>query len=263
MIIADEYIFYADIYFVQNVLVKAIVLYLTLWVKKIGAKNSKWKIPLVACIGTMFELFGLMITPNYNLFLAFVHLVEIPIMMWFLIEKNRKILVRCIITGYFFVIVVNGVIEILYGIFGQIWNYFVLILLSGAIIWLGANYFLQQIKISKGLFPIELEHRKEKLSLIGYYDSGNRLKDPYTGKGVHIVSNDELRKLPIEWERKVCIPYESLGNTDGLIEVYYIDFVKIHGQSKVIEMEKVPVAVADEKLFLGKRYQAIINEEVW
>ena len=129
--------------------------------------------------------------------------------------------------------------------------------------------------MKKGIFQVELICLDKKVQVKGFYDSGNRLKDPYTGKGVHIVSEQLIRKFKIQEIRtqnmetnpeeikRVYIPYQSLGNEAGLLEVYYIDELVIDGEKERIYIHNCPLGVTKDNLFEGKEYEIILNEEVF
>lgn len=261
--LGETYIFFADIYFLQNLMIKIAVLWLTIKILKIHLMKPVIRIMVIATIGTLFEIAGLFFAPNYEVFLAIVHLVEVPGMMLCLLGKQREYLWRSIVSGYFFVLVINGVVEILWNLIGYGWLYPLLVLAGNSIVVVIAHFLLKRWRMSKGIYPVDI-HRPEIIWTVkGYYDSGNRLKDPYTGKGVHIISTQLAKKLELTEENKVCIPYQSLGNTDGLLDVYYVENVRIKKGTQWIELGKVPLGAAEDNLFSGKGYEMILNEEVW
>ncbi len=266
-LLIDTYIFYADVYFIQNFLIKVMVLYLSLYCNKIHYSittvKGVVKILFASCIGTVLEIAGLFRGNSYNLFLIFVHLFEIPFMVWFVTGKDCRQKFRVIVTGYFFVIVINGVLEILWNTFGDSGNYIFFLCVACGSVYAGVRLWISYSKMRKGIFPIEIQHAEERIFTYGFYDSGNHLKDPYTGKGVHIISGRLLKQLPILPEKKVCVPFQALGENDGLIDVYYLDTIHIYLQSKEIIQQKVPMGITQEELFHGKQYEIILNEDIW
>ena len=261
--LVDTFIFYADIYFVQNVIVKLGILTLTIRTLKIQMTKPVIKVVAVAIIATLLEITGLFFFPYYGLFVLFMHMILIPSMMAVLLWRQREILGKAIVCGYFYVILLNGVIEVLWNLIGNGWGYPLLVLTGNIICVLIVLYALHRWRISKGIYPVDIHFPDIIWTVQGFYDSGNHLKDPYTGKSVHIISGKLARRLELAPEKKVCIPYQSLGNSDGLIDVYYIDEIKIKKQESVIVQKGVPLAVAEESVFAGKGYEMIINEDVW
>lgn len=262
-LLVNTYIFYGDIYFVQNFLVKLTLLFLISYSLKIQTKVSIIKIVLIAGFGTIFEVLGLLSGISYEFFLTLVHLFEVPCMVLVLIGKFRTFLVRGIVLGYLYTIFVNGVLEVFSNSFGKAGHYMLLLTFACIVCVFGVITYQQIRKQNKDIYMVELVHGDRKLSVKAFYDSGNHLKDLYTKKGVHIISEKLLKELSLIEEKKVYIPYQSLGNSNGLIEVYYMDSLHIYGQKNMIEQHKIPVGVAKEDLFLNKSYEMILNEEVF
>ncbi len=266
-VLNETYIFYADVYFLQNFLIKVAVIYLSLYVNKIYLQIATMKrigkIVGVSCLGTLIEIIGLLCVGSYNLFILLVHLVEIPFMTWLILGKQRQQMLKVIIAGYFFVMVINGILEILWNCFGEEGNYIFYLLVACGIAFAGLRIWQRRQKEKKGVFTVEIIHNDKCISTYGFYDSGNHLIDPYSGKGVHIISARLLEKLVSTQDKKVCIPYQALGKMDGLLDVYYIQCVKIHGKENITELQIVPVGVTEDNLFEGKKYEMILNEEVF
>ena len=264
-LLAETYIFYADIYFVQNFIIKTAVLYLALLVNKIyfqiHTRSGIFKIVAAAFGGTIIEIAGLVLGSSYSMFLTLVHLLEIPLMMIFILGKERRNMLRVIVSGYFFVMLINGVLEILWNWFGQSGLYFLLLCIACVTVGIGVHIWMNQQKMKKGIFPIELEHRQNHIFTYALYDSGNQLRDPYSGKGVYIISEKLVMQLSLQEQNEVYIPYQSLGNEQGLIKVYYLEHMRIQKDQTLIEKELVPVGTAEETLFQNKKYQVILHEE--
>ena len=243
------------------------VLYLTLYCNRldftISTISGIWKLVLVAGAGTCFEVIGLMFCNSYNVFLLLVHILEIPLMIHVLLGKKRQQILRVVITGYFFVMVVNGVLEVLWNWFGESGSYVIYLFVACGFTYIGTRLWKNYSSMQKGIFRIEILHNGKNALLYGLYDSGNHLKEPYTGKGVHICANDVAEKLGVEKNKMLYVPYTALGNEGGVIAVFYADCMRVYKDSGVVELEKVPIGVTEEKLFVEKKYEMILNEEVF
>ncbi len=265
-LLGNTYIFYADVYFIQNFIIKIAVLYLTLYCNKyqflIKTAKGIGKILFAAFIGTMIEIVGLLLGNSYNLFLLLVHLLEIPFMVLLVVGKNRSQMWKIMISGYFFIMVINAILEMLWNWFGVYGNYLFLLCVACGMAYIGICVWKNYTHMQKGIYPVEILYAKKQIITYGFYDSGNRLIDPYTKKGVHIISPDLISQLQMEGSKEVYIPYQSLGNKEGLIKVYYLEYIRIQKEQQLLEFEMVPVGVADEALFQNKKYQMILNEEV-
>lgn len=117
--------------------------------------------------------------------------------------------------------------------------------------------------MQKGIFLVELLHREKRVVTYGFYDSGNRLKDPYTGKGVHIISEQLLKRLELNRDNVVLVPYQALGSESGMVEVYYVDELVLEGEKQKKSWKKCPLGVTKENLFKESKYEMILNEEVF
>lgn len=269
-ILSQVYIFYADIYFIQNFVIKIAVIYLSMYANQVHMplKTGKGigKIVLAAFLGTIIEIIGLsmvsFIGMPYALFLLLTHAFEVPCMIRFVLRRGRQIK-RVIITGYFFVMIINAVLELLWNWFGAYGRYLFLLCASCGGVYIGLCIYQNYGRMQKGIFPVELFHSGKTIFTYGFYDSGNRLKDPYTQKGVHIVSEKIVKQFSLELQKEVYVPYQALGKEQGLLKVYYLDGIKILKEQEIIEFEKVPVGEAEESLFQNKKHQMILNEEVW
>ena len=82
----ETYIFYVDMYIIQNFLMKIIVLYLSLWCMKqnimISRVRGLLKLVAVAFLGTLLEVIGLLyMKPFYFL---------VPILIWYLLISRES-----------------------------------------------------------------------------------------------------------------------------------------------------------------------------
>ena len=260
-----RYIFYADVYFVHNFMIKVAVLYLTLYWNKAMGELEKGKgiakLCMVSGVATFVEVVGLLFFASYQLFVVVVNCFEVPLMVLVLLGKERKGALRVIFGGYFFLILINGVLEALWNQFGEHGSYIFYLLFSCGVVLIGVRMWKNYSKTQKGIYRIELMHKGKRIQINGLYDSGNCLKDTYSGKGVHIASRKAVEQL--ELGEAVYLPYKALGNEQGVLEVYYIDEMCIWGEKGRINIQNCPLGVTKDNLFEGKNYEIILNEEVF
>ena len=266
-----RYIFYADVYFIQNFMMKVTALYLSLYLNKkqeyLSSIKGLTKLGLVSMIGTVFEIVGLLLIDNYNVFLLLVNVLEIPVMIKIILGKEKKRILNIMMSSYFFTMLINSVLEVLWNLFGERGSYLFYILFSCGVVIVGVRIWRNYTKMKKGVYYAELSHKGNKVKTQAFYDSGNCLKDSYTGKGVHIVSEQILTALggvkKMSKQIPVYVVYQSLGNEQDLLEVYYIDELMVDGEKGRITIHNCPVGVTKDNLFEGKNYEIILNEEVF
>ena len=263
MVLISTYVFYGDVYFIWNFLVKVTtLLFITISFGRMVDISIR-KIVFLACLTTITEISVLCVVPNYLFFAIIVNLFEMPLMVYVLFLKKQKFVVKGIIRGYVFTMMLNGVVEILWNWFGAAGSYFFIILMSCVCVLLGGIVYSNSSKGMKGVFTIELKNGNKVIETHGFYDSGNCLKDPYTSKGVHIVSENIMKEFTTSRMNKVLIPYHSLGISTDLIEVVYIDEIVIYGKKDIVRQHKMPIGIAKEEIFINKSYKMILNEEVF
>ncbi len=262
-LLSGTYIFYADVYFVQNLLIKLTILFLiTLGLGK-RIFISLYRIAMIALVSTCMELIGLCVMPNYSLFVLTVHLFEVPGMVVFLVWKKWSLVPKGVISGYFFTMLVNASVEVLWNSFGNSISYFMILVIACGIVILGVAYYFKQNKNNKGVYFIELKYDGKVVEANAFYDSGNCLKDPYTNKGVHIVSEKIIKVFEKNIKHSVLIPYRTLSEEAGLMKVIYIDEIVIYRKNDILKQQKTPIGVAKEEVFRNKSYEMILNEEVF
>ena len=260
-----QYIFYADIYFIQNFMIKIAVLYLSLYCNKVNFETTRVKGIVKICfasgIGTVIEMLGLLLSGSYSFFVVCIHILELPIMFALLLGYKRKHLLHIVVSGYFFIMLINAVLEGTWNCFGENGTFLFFLIFSCGVVVVAVRMWTNYKNLQRGIYLVELLAGETILQINGFYDSGNCLKDTYTKKGVHIISHDIISKL--ELGNPVYIPYQSLGNENGLLEVYYLKEMVIEGEKQRIRLENCPLGVTKDKLFEGKKYQIILNEEVF
>ena len=166
-------------------------------------------------------------------------------------------------SGYFFLILINGVLEALWNQFGKHGAYIFYLLFSCGAVIVGACIWRNYNQMQKGLFQVEVLQQGKQVQTKGFYDSGNRLIDPYTGKGVQVVSAKLWEKVAHTSMEPVYVPYQTLGNEKGILEVYYVDEIIILGEKGRVTIQSCPLGVTKDNLFEGKNYEIILNEEVF
>ena len=263
MILDSTYVFYGDVYFVWNYLIKATTLILIVKSFRKRVEVSVRKIILLAGVASLIEIIGLCFLPNYVVFVVFVNLFEIPFLMYLLLYPKQNMVGKGVIRAYLFTIIVNGVLEIMWNQFGKLGSYYTLIIMACIIVLIGFSIYCNTCNREKGVFVIELTHMGKRIEIKGFYDSGNCLRDPYTGKGVHIISEKIVEEFMLKEMNKVLIPYQALGTSADLIEVVYIDEIVIYGEKDIVRQHKIPFGIAKEEMFIGKSYKMILNEEVF
>ena len=104
------------------------------------------------------------------------------------------------------------------------------------------------------LYRVKLFHEGNMAEVVGLYDTGNRLIDPYVHAPVNILAYSEAQALKLKPACARIIPFSSVGAAEGLMEVWTIDAVEWQGQRQ----ERVVIGIAEDALFAGKDYRLIL-----
>ncbi len=130
--------------------------------------------------------------------------------------------------------------------------------------------------LSKGLrarknrkvYPTVIERAGKSVSVEALFDSGNKLKEPMTGRPVVVAEWEavkdlfetpaEFSQLPekIEEYRLWLIPYSALGKTDGRIFAFLADRISIEKQVT----ERVFIGVTNQTF--AREYHALLNADL-
>ena len=109
---------------------------------------------------------------------------------------------------------------------------------------------------------MELGNAGKQIWETAFYDSGNCLRDPWKHRAVHIVSESLLQKLQLI-DPVLLVPYQSLGNKDGVLEVYEAEWLIVLSKGKAKRLTNVLLGKAEESLLKSKQYQMILHESVF
>lgn len=276
---------YADVVFIENLIINYVILYVTTLIKHI--KISNFKILLSSICGSLYAVISISIGDNI------VCKLILSILMVFIIYPTKKIkkFLEVLVSFYLISITAGGAaIAILYltnnytidavnGV--SIVNFPILISAIGLI--LGIFLIMNTInnlksKISKKdiFYDIEIFIENKKTKIKALLDTGNMLKDPITQKPVIIVTNrslknilpkeiledvnnilggDKLGKLENFANRIKIIPFNSLGNEHGIL--VGIQSNKIIVEDKVIK--DVIIGIYEKEFSRRKKYDALIG----
>lgn len=144
-------------------------------------------------------------------------------------------------------------------LFAFILSYFVLI------------FFLKVFKNRKNkkYYIMSVTHNDKTVTVTALFDSGNLLKEPVTGKYVSILEWDYVKKLfGAEYEfsdienhaeemKLWVIPFNSIGNSSGMLFAFLADNITIPEEKKIID--KTFIGIYGGVLSKNKEYHALIN----
>lgn len=209
------------------------------------------KILFVSLLGEL-SLLGFLLSNKYLLILL---KLEISLILNILTFKYKDIFYTVTNVLYFYMvsIILGGFI---YYLKLNNLSYFFILLLVPLILYLYIKQNLNMKTIINKTYPLTIYFpNKRKLSLTGFVDTGNKLRDPVTKKWVVLV-NKKLLQGVIRIRTPIYVPYHSLNNK-GLVECIKPEKLVIEGK----EYTNFLIGLMDSKVMINSS-DCILNLEI-
>lgn len=216
-----------------------------------------------AAVTSLLSLALLVFLRNYLLYCLITHFLLNTCMVFFCFGRcGRKEFIENFAVTYFVIVLLGGILEWLRGsgIFPK--NFF-LLMLAGILGICGIlSYLMQRKDFGNHLIGVKIRKDCRLMELRAYWDSGNQLRDPYTGQGISILSYARAKEfLNDEKDHIRYVPYRSLGD-EGLLRVTNVDeLILFHGKREV-HMKRMAIGIADEGLLEDKEYDLILHASI-
>lgn len=209
------------------------------------------KILFVSLLGEL-SLLGFLLSNRYLLILL---KLEISLILNILTFKYKDIFYTVTNVLYFYMvsIILGGFI---YYLKLNNLSYFFILLLVPLILYLYIKQNLNMKTTINKTYPLTIYFpNKRKLSLTGFVDTGNKLRDPVTKKWVVLV-NKKLLQGVIRIRTPIYVPYHSLNNK-GLVECIKPEKLVIEGK----EYTNFLIGLMDSKVMINSS-DCILNLEI-
>lgn len=216
---------------------------------------------LTAAATSLFGLVLLIFIRNYLLYCLITHFLLNTVMVYVCFGRcSRKEFIENFAVTYFIVILLGGILEWLQGsgIFPQI--FFLMVLAGIAGICVVLFYLMRRKNFGNHIVEVRIRKDCRNMELKGYWDSGNQLRDPYTGQGISILSNAKAREFVDEKRDRIrFVPYRSLGETEGLLAVLDVDEMVLLDGRRRQELRHMAIGIAQKGLLEDKAYDMILH----
>lgn len=209
------------------------------------------KILFVSLLGEL-SLLGFLLSNKYLLILL---KLEISLILNILTFKYKDIFYTVTNVLYFYMvsIILGGFI---YYLKLNNLSYFFILFLVPLILYLYIKQNLNMKTTINKTYPLTIYFpNKRKLSLTGFVDTGNKLRDPVTKKWVVLV-NKKLLQGVIRIRTPIYVPYHSLNNK-GLVECIKPEKLVIEGK----EYTNFLIGLMDSKVMINSS-DCILNLEI-
>ena len=117
-------------------------------------------------------------------------------------------------------------------------------------------------KKSRQYITFRLVYGEKSVSGKGLVDTGNHLKDPFSGQPVSVGEKQFLTKLLEETPIYRYIPYHSLGNNQGMIPAFQASYIEFKVEEKWQRIEKPWIAISNEKISADGEYELILQPDM-
>lgn len=133
------------------------------------------------------------------------------------------------------------------------------ILLSGKVLYCFRKKQCQRLNYQ---FRIKMRNGQRQVEKKAFYDSGNHLFEPISGKPVILVCNNVVKQLDICAEKLRVVPYSSLGNASGMLEAYPLEEVIVYDGKNKHQFKQIYMAVAEDAMFEQEDCEVILHAEL-
>ena len=209
------------------------------------------KILFVSLLGEL-SLLGFLLSNKYLLILL---KLEISLILNILTFNYKDIFYTVTNVLYFYMVSISLGGFIYYLKLNNL-SYFFILLLVPLILYLYIKQNLNMKTTINKTYPLTIYFpNKRKLSLTGFVDTGNKLRDPVTKKWVVLV-NKKLLQGVIRIRTPIYVPYHSLNNK-GLVECIKPEKLVIEGK----EYTNFLIGLMDSKVMINSS-DCILNLEI-
>lgn len=191
---------YIDLYFLLNTMMNTVVLYLSS--RLVKEEVTLFRLLSGAVIGGIFSSFALLFTmiSILNVILSVI-IISVMTIVTYGFKSPRNFLKNSIFTVMISA-QISGISELsayLLGYKGKPDSAFLILCFTFPVIFISGLVYVKYIRKKLDVVScetvIQLKNGKGTLILNGLYDSGNLLKDPYSGNPVVLVTGRALEKL--------------------------------------------------------------------
>lgn len=211
---------YIDLFFLFNVIMDATIITSTSILLK--RKTSTLRIILSALVGGISSLF---LFTSLNKILVEVLSIILMVIIAFR-YKNIRYTCKNILYMYILSTLLGGIVY-LFNIkvsSSTLWTYFIIIIISIEAMVLYIKEIRKMKNIYNNYYKVDIFFKdREKLSLIGFVDTGNNLYDPYKKRPIILVSNKYYRE-----DNFILVPYYT-SSGEGLLKCIKPDIIFIEG----------------------------------
>lgn len=116
---------------------------------------------------------------------------------------------------------------------------------------------------SRRYLEVKLGYQGREARLTALLDTGNCLREPVSGRPVHVVTAAALSELCPRVPGVIYVPYRAVGTSNGLLPAIFMDWMEVELDHKRYRFDRPLVAVIRESLSPAGKYQMLLQQEQW
>ncbi len=285
------YVLYVDVLFAINLIMDTIIFFLVSILINFKVKNSSL---IIAGMMASFVYCVFLLTPLLKDIPSIIYSSIIPVVpiLYLFRPNNRAKFIKYYMVSMMVAMLLGGGTFSIWFLLGNniddIGEISVLIIAIIAILLAGSFYFLfynirRRFILPSFEYQIKFIRNNKELILKSILDTGNLLYTPITHKPVIVVYYDDIKELMTKTEefvsKKYCgsiqelletdnmncikyiIPFNSVGNSSGVIIGIEVDEIKINRVGYSKSFKNCVVGVAMSPLFREGNYKALLHPE--
>lgn len=218
---------YLDLLFIINFLLDFNILYI---VNKILKRNIKITRILISSLFGNITLIFLFI--NISTISLFIIKIILCLILCLIAYKyiNLKYTINNMIYVYMISTIYGGLLYFIKDNVKNNYIYIILLLLLLPIITIEIVKQFNKLKINyKYYYLVKINFKNNKtIELNSFLDTGNKLIDPYTNKGIILVNSNKINKL-VNIRSPIYVPFKALNNT-GILKCIKPKSIEIEGK---------------------------------
>ncbi|MCD8122732.1 MAG: sigma-E processing peptidase SpoIIGA [Clostridiales bacterium] len=271
---------YLDVYFLVNFAADVVIL--TLTGKAMGLFGRGWfRIFFGAAIGSLWACTDLILVAGGRFPVWLEWAITCPVVGSLMIlssfgRRRFNDFVRCVLILWLVGAVLGGFCGVtmrwlcrsrLLSV-GRIWRQWTLVQAGCtgiALYFLGSamlRSFRSVIAAREAICLVRLHEKGNTREVTALWDTGNRLREPYGGQPVHVITASGLGGLCERVSAMIYIPYCSVGKEQGILPAIRIEQMDvIRNQKEVFTLEHPWLAIVKEPLSPDHRYEMLLHGE--
>jgi len=258
-----EYEFYIDLFFLKGVFLNLLALMLTAAMGRF--KLSVWRAVLMAAAGSAWSVFCLFL-PEMPFGAEMFFTVLLPggflAAVSFSLKKAGEI-GKAFVLFFAAVLVMGGFLFLLKDRFWLSgWEAEAVL---GAVVfslWICFREIFKERERGEERIPVRLFYKGEQRQFFALVDSGNRLREPLSGKPVSVISFGDCKGFCDSVSGVRYIPFQAVGTKSGVLPGIVFERMEFFREGRLYEIEKPIVAVTREPLSGNGDFTMLLPEEL-